>query len=274
MIGENIKKLRTEKKLTQKDLADRLYVTPQAVSRWENGEVEPSLSVIKKMAEIFNVTCDNLMDSVFEPSEEEKKTEYVYSEPVRPVLGVCEKCNKPIYDGNDIYRTTGYDGSKRIICKTCKEYEDKRARESNKLTAKSNRTKSFIFGTLAFAACIIAGIILLANGYETKIAVAAFAGSVLMFALVSCILLDNNYISDAFEWIWDLGFVKLPGLIFEFDLDGFVWLICMKLLFRIIGIILSVTAFIAACVICGFLAIFTYPFALRRNIKHPEIFNE
>lgn len=102
MIGENIKKLRTEKKLTQKDLADRLYVTPQAVSRWENGEVEPSLSVIKKMAEIFNVTCDNLMDSVFEPSEEEKKTEYVYSEPVRPVLGVCEKCNKPIYDGNDV----------------------------------------------------------------------------------------------------------------------------------------------------------------------------
>lgn len=37
MIGQNIRKLRTEKQMTQKALADRLFVTAQAVSRWENG---------------------------------------------------------------------------------------------------------------------------------------------------------------------------------------------------------------------------------------------
>ena len=43
MIGNNIKKLRMQRGMTQKNLADLLFVSPQAVSRWENNEVEPSL---------------------------------------------------------------------------------------------------------------------------------------------------------------------------------------------------------------------------------------
>ena len=38
MLGEKIKKLRTTNSLTQKDLAEKLFVTAQAVSRWENNE--------------------------------------------------------------------------------------------------------------------------------------------------------------------------------------------------------------------------------------------
>ena len=55
MIGQNIRRLRTEKQMTQKALADKLFVTAQAVSRWENGEVEPSLSTVTEIARIFNV---------------------------------------------------------------------------------------------------------------------------------------------------------------------------------------------------------------------------
>ena len=46
MLGEKIKALRSENALTQKDLAEKLYVTAQAVSRWENNEVEPSINTI------------------------------------------------------------------------------------------------------------------------------------------------------------------------------------------------------------------------------------
>ena len=40
-IGKKIQQLRKEKEMTQRDLANRLKVSPQAISRWENDEVEP-----------------------------------------------------------------------------------------------------------------------------------------------------------------------------------------------------------------------------------------
>ena len=60
LIGENIKNYRIEKGMTQKELADKLFVTAQAVSRWENNEVEPSLNTIVILAEIFEVSVDEL----------------------------------------------------------------------------------------------------------------------------------------------------------------------------------------------------------------------
>ena len=48
-IGSKIKEYRTKKGLTQKELAENLNVTFQAVSRWENGEVEPSIDTIRKI---------------------------------------------------------------------------------------------------------------------------------------------------------------------------------------------------------------------------------
>ena len=61
MIGDNIRRLRAEKGMTQKEIADRLFVTAQAVSRWENGEVEPSLNTITELAKIFEVSVDELL---------------------------------------------------------------------------------------------------------------------------------------------------------------------------------------------------------------------
>ena len=61
MLSENIKTLRVKKGYTQKELADILHVTAQAVSRWENGDVEPSIGTIKEMAKIFDVSTDALL---------------------------------------------------------------------------------------------------------------------------------------------------------------------------------------------------------------------
>ncbi|MBQ9132507.1 MAG: helix-turn-helix domain-containing protein [Clostridia bacterium] len=60
-VAEAIKRLRIEHNLTQAELADRLSVSPQAVSRWENGQAYPDIELFSKIADCFNVTVDELM---------------------------------------------------------------------------------------------------------------------------------------------------------------------------------------------------------------------
>ena len=54
-------KLRTEKQLSQADLAKRLVVSRQAVSKWENGDAEPSIDKLILLAKVFKVSLDRLI---------------------------------------------------------------------------------------------------------------------------------------------------------------------------------------------------------------------
>lgn len=60
-IGQFIAILRKANGMTQQDVADRLNVSNKAVSRWERDECSPDLSVIPALAEMFGVTCDELL---------------------------------------------------------------------------------------------------------------------------------------------------------------------------------------------------------------------
>lgn len=61
MLGEQIKNLRTNKRLSQIELADKLCVTKQSVSNWENENIMPSIEMLIRIAEIFGVTTDFLL---------------------------------------------------------------------------------------------------------------------------------------------------------------------------------------------------------------------
>ena len=54
-------KLRTEKQLSQAELATRLFVSRQAVSKWENGDAEPSIDKLILLAKVFKVSLDRLI---------------------------------------------------------------------------------------------------------------------------------------------------------------------------------------------------------------------
>lgn len=54
-------KLRTEKQLSQAELAKRLFVSRQAVSKWENGDAEPSIDKLILLAKVFKVSLDRLI---------------------------------------------------------------------------------------------------------------------------------------------------------------------------------------------------------------------
>ena len=60
-FGENLKRVREQKGLTQQTLADNLYVTRQAVSRWEGGSRYPDLMTAKKMAQFLEISLDDLL---------------------------------------------------------------------------------------------------------------------------------------------------------------------------------------------------------------------
>lgn len=61
-FGSRIKNLRLSKGITQNDLAGILYVTPQAISKWERGISYPDISSLPQIAKYFEVSIDTLFN--------------------------------------------------------------------------------------------------------------------------------------------------------------------------------------------------------------------
>ena len=62
-FGEKIQKLRNQNKWTQEQLAEKLYVSRTAVSKWESGKSYPNIDSLKDIAKLFNKTIDELLSS-------------------------------------------------------------------------------------------------------------------------------------------------------------------------------------------------------------------
>lgn len=73
-------KLRTQNGLSQDELAEKLFVTRQAVSRWETGETTPNTETLKLLSNLFDVSINTLLDS--------------------PINLVCQCCGMPLDTGN------------------------------------------------------------------------------------------------------------------------------------------------------------------------------
>ncbi len=63
IVGENIKKSRENKGLSQENLADALNVTRQTVSSWETGRTEPDLDTLHRIAQVLELTVEELIYS-------------------------------------------------------------------------------------------------------------------------------------------------------------------------------------------------------------------
>lgn len=60
-LGENLQKLRSEKGLSQEEVARTLFVSRQTISKWETGKAEPGVENLKALAGLYGVTLDQLM---------------------------------------------------------------------------------------------------------------------------------------------------------------------------------------------------------------------
>lgn len=272
MQSQNIKMFRMQKGLTQKELADLLHVTAQAVSRWEKGDVQPSIDTISEMAKIFEVTTDELITGVKNNQDIPTQIEEnVIIEQAKPVLALCEKCNKPIFDSDDIVRLNKFGETKGIICSECDAVIKQQQCEEITEFSINQRKKSFLWSSLiAFAVLLCEVLYLITIKVSILDIITAVLIPIMTFCFSSCLILKNNFVGEMFISIASWGFVRFPGLIFSFDLDGFIWLIGMKILFLILGVILGFLATILALIVSLFISIFVYPFALCKNIKYPE----
>lgn len=73
MLSENIKALRRARGLSQEDLASRLHVVRQTVSKWEKGLSVPDADLLQRMAEVFETDVASLLGA----PEPEKTTDFV-----------------------------------------------------------------------------------------------------------------------------------------------------------------------------------------------------
>ena len=80
MLSDQIRKYRKEKGLSQDELAEKLGVSRQSISLWENGQTQPTIENILALARIFNVSTDAILGN----------TEEVKSQAEEVVLGASE----------------------------------------------------------------------------------------------------------------------------------------------------------------------------------------
>lgn len=89
--------LRTQKGLSQDELAEKIYVTRQAVSRWENGETTPNTETLKLLSKFFDVSINTLLGS--------------------PLQLICQCCGMPLDDTTISKETDGTFNEE--YCKWC-----------------------------------------------------------------------------------------------------------------------------------------------------------
>ncbi len=307
-LGRKLSQYRKVLGLSQQQLGDKLNVSPQAVSKWENNQAEPDLKTLKALAELYHTTTDELLDTTHDnilvsagaPVQEniDETHEHDSNEkeafPLHPI-GFCKRCGITVTEENL--------GEKEpvVTCKKCLlEIEEEKARaererkekiakekarreaaererqenEARILRSTQSRIKKFIklgsiFGALAAALIFIIYL-------STLISLEAFSGGALffgfvatyaVFAFVFLLFFDgvvSEFVLDCFE-----ATVNWPGLIFTFDLEGFAWLIGMKILFAVLGFLIGVLAAVFGIVAGMVLSIFVFPFKvakIRRNL--------
>ncbi|MBO4114779.1 helix-turn-helix transcriptional regulator [Streptococcus suis] len=91
-LAQQIRVLRTANSLSQDELAEKLYISRQAVSKWENGEATPDIDKLVQLAEIFGVSLDYLVlgkepekEIVVEQRGKMNVWEYLNEESKRPL---------------------------------------------------------------------------------------------------------------------------------------------------------------------------------------------
>lgn len=267
--GQKIINLRKAANMTQAELGEKLNVTSQAVSKWENGISEPDLETIHKMCALFNVSPNDFFG--VETAQPERITEETVASP-KIINGYCERCNKPVGLGEYkvFVRKANQDGvfesTQELLCNECAKLKEEKICKEKELKIKMKRdenkkvfSRGIIWGTVGAIIALIFAIVFTVQGEDTTTLVGSYILIYGLFAMISQIFWDNS-VCDLFFFFCKS--FTMPGIIFEFSIDGFIWAICVKLFLALLSIILSVLWFAIGFFVTVFYAMFAFPFGL------------
>ena len=280
--GQKIAELRKGKNLTQAELGGMLNITAQAVSKWENDLSEPDINSIKKLCEIFEVSVDEFL-GVSANEKSEVKTEEQPVESVKIINGYCDKCRKPVgpheyrteyleYNSNSLVNKVSTSAQQHIYCNDCykslldiERQERLAKRASQKAENLKDVRKGLICGTVFAVIVAIITFIFAFTNPSTEGFITASVLTIATFTFASQLKWDC-WIADFFLFFCR-SFSAPFGFIFELSLDGFLWLITVKLALWIICGILSFAFFLVGLVLSLALSVLSFGFVLYSEIQ-------
>lgn len=162
---DKLKNLRAQSGMTQEQLAEAIYVTRAAVSKWETGKGYPGIDSLKLLSEVFNVSIDELIsedDVEAKRRTDMKKSKILYAAAAGMLLGalifavLVQTLGQPLYYIGTGACTLGY---LALALATKNEY----ARAAGKASFDLKRTIARIIAIVLVAAVVLMGALELAG---------------------------------------------------------------------------------------------------------------
>jgi len=97
---KNLEYLRKGKKLSQEDLADKLGISRQSVSKWESGAAYPETDKMLALCKLFDCTLDELMNQDMQEEKLEESRKYTFNDFLKSVTGIVDRSIKMITSMN------------------------------------------------------------------------------------------------------------------------------------------------------------------------------
>ena len=260
--GKIISRLRKENNMTQAELGAHLNVSYQAVSKWENDLSQPDFSTMVQIAELFHAPL-----SVF-------TEESVEADPHTSVLGYCTTCGNAVTEENLAQKRP------LLLCKDCaaaeherreREEEAKKAAEVKKAEEARNaelvkiqaRNRGLVWSAIITG---ILTVIALISVITTQESVGSGILGTVVFALFIFPFIAQLFWDGFISEVCQFGgkVIGTPGIIFTFDLDGFIFLIGMKILFAVLRFFVFVLTFLLAVAFAILCSPFTFLPAMAR----------
>ena len=273
-LGKKLSNYRKLLGITQAELGERLNMSAQAVSKWENDLAEPDLSTLRTLANLYKVSIDELLDVDSAPTAQKIDPE-TFAEAVKEKLegpqtiGFCKSCGVTVTEETIGERTPV------IKCKNCVKAEAERKRraaeaekkriadeikkkedDKNKIRhdLKRRRKLSLIVATIVAVAVFIIGTISVASWFSGGLLIGSLLTVIMSFTFTAMLFYDTA-VTDVISYMCSAS-ITWPGLIFTWDIDGFIWVIGMKIMFAVLGFLFGIL-----CTLLGlFLGLIISPF--------------